>query len=67
MSEPIERELTDHERATLRMAIDTMSIGGEQTRVRDSPSDTLEVETRLSTRLRERRQMRPLIVRLAAT
>jgi hypothetical protein len=67
MSEPIERELTDHERATLRMAIDTMSIGGEQTRVRGSPSDTLEVETRLSTRLRERRQMRPLIVRLAAT
>ena len=67
MSEPIERELTDHERATLRMAIDTMSIGGERTRVRGSPSDTLEVETHLSTRLRERRQMRPLIVRLAAT
>ena len=36
MSEPIERELTDHERATLRMAIDTMSIGGEQARVRGS-------------------------------
>lgn len=30
MSEPFERELTDHERAILRMAIDTMSVGREQ-------------------------------------
>ncbi len=32
MSEPVERELTDHERSILSMAIDTMSIGREQAR-----------------------------------
>jgi hypothetical protein len=31
MSEPTERKLTDHERAILCMAIDTMSIGREET------------------------------------
>lgn len=30
MSEPFEREPTDHERAIVRMAIDTMSVGREQ-------------------------------------
>jgi hypothetical protein len=32
MSKPIGRELTEHERAILQMAIDTMSIGREQAR-----------------------------------